>query len=623
MYLIPNPKHVRQREGRFYLSMNSQIVLPAKGQGNDVVKAGILKECIAKWAGLPLAVTRGKAKKEDICLRRDEALPAQAYRVEIGEDNIILSGGGEAGTLYAVGTFCQIVEQCAGALPCMQIEDEPDFLHRGYYLDQTRGRVLKLDELKKVVDRLCRYKINEFQLYVEHSYLFRDLSEMWREETPLTAEDILELDRYCMERQIELIPSLASFGHLYMLLSTKSYGSLCELEYSWNQPFSFWDRMAHHTINVADDASLRLVENMIEEYMVLFTSNRFNLCADETFDLGKGKSRVIAREKSVHRIYVDYVKELCHFLIERGKQPMFWGDILIDEPGLITELPEETICLNWGYAPDQGEEESRKIAETGVAQYLCPGVSGWNQWMNKIPDSYQNIVRMCSHARKYHALGILNTDWGDYGHVNAPDFSIPGLIYGAAFSWNREIMPMEEINRQISHVEFHDHSGRIVEVLSEISGLCLASWYDAVMYYEMQELDRKEGGRWDAWDELQQEEVADANLKLEELRRELLQIMAHMDTGRRGLMRAYDVCILGIQLWNEIGVYLGRRDAGLPVGGDAAQLAGRLETWFMAYKEVWRESSREGDLPRISKIICWYADRLRGREIWRWRNERI
>lgn len=623
MYLIPKPKHVRQREGYFYLSMNSRIVLPAKGHKNDAVQAGLLKDCILKWAGLPLAVTRGKIRKEDICLKLDETLSEQAYRVEIVEDNIILSGGGEAGILYAVETFCQIVEQCAGALPCMWIEDEPDFLRRGYYLDQTRGRVLKLDELKKVADRLCRYKINEFQLYVEHSYLFRDLSEMWREETPLTAEDILELDRYCLERQIELVPSMASFGHLYMLLSTKSYGSLCELEYSWNQPFSFRDRMAHHTINVTDDASLLLVENMIEEYMALFTSNRFNFCADETFDLGKGKSHKIAKEKGLHRIYVDYVKELCHFLIEHGKQPMFWGDILIAEPELIKELPEETICLNWGYAPDQGEEESRKIAETGAIQYLCPSVAGWNQWMNKIPDSYQNIVQMCSYAHKYHALGILNTDWGDYGHVNEPDFSIPGLIYGAAFSWNREVISMEEINRQISHVEFHDHSGRIVDVLSEISSLCLVSWYDAVMYYEMHELDRNEEGRWGAWDRLLQEEVSDANCRLEELRRELLQTTAYMDTERRGLMRAYDVCIMGIQLWNEIGVYLGHRDVGLPVEENAAKLAGCLETWFMAYKEVWRESSREGDLPRISKVICWYADRLRGREMWRWRNEKL
>ena len=34
----------------------------------------------------------------------------------------------------------------------------------------------------------------------------------------------------------------------------------------------------------------------------------------------------------------------------------------------------------------------------------------------------------------YHADGVLNTDWGDCGHINHPDFSLVGMIYGAAFS---------------------------------------------------------------------------------------------------------------------------------------------------------------------------------------------
>lgn len=620
MYLIPKPKSVEQREGCFFLSMESRIVLPVEGRGDGAVQAKILRDCIGKWAGLLLLVTRGKAEQGDIRLELDASLSGQAYRVEICENGAVLAGGDEAGLLYAVETLCQIAEQCAGALPCMRIVDAPDILHRGYYLDQTRGRVLKLEQLKKIADRLCRYKINEFQLYVEHTYLFRNLSEMWREETPLTSEDILELDRYCKERQIELIPSLASFGHLYTLLSTKSYGELCELEHSWNQPFSFRDRMMHHTINAADDASLCLVKDMIEEYMALFTSRRFNICADETFDLGKGKSSALAESKGVHRIYVDYVKELCGFLTERGRQPMFWGDILAAEPELIAELPKEVICLNWGYAPEQGEEETRRLADVGVTQYLCPGVTGWNQWMNRLPDSYENIVRMCSYAKKYHASGILNTDWGDFGHVNSPDFSIPGFIYGAAFSWNHEILPMEEINRQISHVEFHDASGRLVELLSEVSGLSLATWEHAVMYYEVHELSCEEKEYREIWKDLRQEDAACANRRLEELRRELLRTGASMDTERRGLMQAYDVCIRGIQVWNEIGAFLGQRDAGLPVEGDAFRLAGRLESWFMDYKKLWRITSREGDLPRISAVVFWYADRLRGREIWRRRD---
>ena len=33
--------------------------------------------------------------------------------------------------------------------------------------------------------------------------------------------DILELDRYCLDRGIELVPSLSTFGHLYKILGSK------------------------------------------------------------------------------------------------------------------------------------------------------------------------------------------------------------------------------------------------------------------------------------------------------------------------------------------------------------------------------------------------------------------
>ena len=79
-----------------------------------------------------------------------------------------------------------------------------------------------MDYLKQVADILCRYKINQWQLYIEHTYLFRDLSEAWREDTPLTAQEIMELDDYCAARHIELVPSPVYLGHMYRILSTKN-----------------------------------------------------------------------------------------------------------------------------------------------------------------------------------------------------------------------------------------------------------------------------------------------------------------------------------------------------------------------------------------------------------------
>lgn len=609
MILIPEPQEIIYREDCFECAFGTYIVC---GEGVEYLPARQLRDCVRQWAGLELAVVKGKARRGDIALAFAEGLKEQEYRLEVQAEGIRVLGGDGAGLLYGVQTLCQMVEQSGALLPGVTVRDFPEIARRGYYLDQTRGRVLKLEELKRMADRLCRYKINEFQLYVEHTYLFRDLSEMWRDTTPLTADEILELDAYCLERHIELVPSLASFGHLYMLLSTKSHEDLCELPDASGQPFSFWDRMRHHTVNVSDDRTLPFIKEMLEEYMALFRSDRFNLCADETFDLGKGRSSKLAEEKGVHRIYVDYLKELCSFLTERGKKPMFWGDVIAGEPMLARELPEGTVCLTWGYAPDQREEESRRMAEAKVPQYLCPGVSGWNQWMNRIGDSYRNIKKMCGYARKYHAVGILNTDWGDYGHINHPAYSVPGMIYGAAFSWNGKEILKEELDRQISVLEYRDGSGRLVGLMDELGDCSCFGWYEAVMLYEYVVLG--EPGEESDPDKLlesrrgEAEKAEQETVRLCGIRRELKRTAICMDSRARGLMQELELTAEGMDVWNNVGAALCRGDS------HSFELAERLEKWFMAYKESWRQVGKEGELAHIAEIVFWYADLLRGRK---------
>jgi hexosaminidase len=58
-------------------------------------------------------------------------------------------------------------------LPCLKIRDWPDFARRGVMLDISRGRVPKLETLLELVGHLADFKINEFQLYTEHTFAYR------------------------------------------------------------------------------------------------------------------------------------------------------------------------------------------------------------------------------------------------------------------------------------------------------------------------------------------------------------------------------------------------------------------------------------------------------------------
>ncbi|MDE7417315.1 MAG: beta-N-acetylhexosaminidase [Lachnospiraceae bacterium] len=621
MYLLPKPKRVVNRQGYYEISWNTVITIDEKMQENGSVCASILQECIRRYAGIECAVIKGKKRAGDIFLIMTPEYQAQEYQIQAREDGLVIAGGDGAAVLYGVQTLCQIIAQCGGVLQCMEIEDAPDIKYRGYFLDETRGRVLTLDYLKKMADRLSRYKINQFQLYVEHTYLFRELTEMWRDETPLTAEDILELDAYCRKLHIELVPALASFGHLYMLLSTRSYGELCERYGSWNAPFSFWDRMGQHTINTADDRALPLIKSMIAEYGALFTSDKFNICADETFDLGCEKSRAIAEQQGRDAMYIRYVKELCTFLKDRGKRVQFFGDIICRKPELIAQLPQDTLCLTWGYAPEQSVDACHAMAQAGAVQYLCPGVSGWNQWINLMENSYRNIVRMCGYGHQYHAEGILNTDWGDFGHVNHPEFSVPGMIYGAVFSWNKEEIAFDEINRQISLLEYGDTTGQTAGIMAKMSEYMLFGWRDAVVYYETvgQKHERDVDAQLpelllsdaDTADEM----VEKANQALQGLVTQMKRAAVFMNLQSRTLAGLVELAAEAIRLWNQIGAAIVHEERGESWRQEEAfALAGQLERWFMAYKRQWRTIGREGDLHHIAEIIFWYADCLRRRK---------
>lgn len=617
MYLIPAPAKLEKKEGAFLFTYETWMNVEPGCSFLVSRQAGFFNEEVKKILGYGAMLRRGFGQQGDIVLRRDDSVKEQGYVLDIGENGIVLAGG-EKGLWHGLQTLRQILEQNGAVVPAMHIEDAPALENRGYYFDAARGRVPKLDWLKKLADRMAYYKMNQLQLYIEHSYLFRGMTELWRDDTPLTAAEILELDHYCTERGIELVPSLSSFGHLFKLLSSKEYAHLCELEDSDKQPFSLKGRMHHHTINTTDPESLVLMKGMIGEYMELFSSRQFNICADETFDLGRGRSREAAERLGKDRVYINYVKELAQFLVDHGRRPMFWGDIILGFPEMIKELPEETICLNWGYAWNQREEDTKRMYEAGAVQYCCPGCCGWNQFVTLNWNSYHNVSRLCTYAEKYGAIGILNTDWGDYLHINHPDFSRVGMIYGAAFSWNTQIPSYEEINRQISRVEYHDSSEKLLEIVAKIQENVAFEWEAACAYREIR-MGIEEFAQFHRdkiMEFLPKMEGADEkNARLAEIKKELYGQIVHLDSDKKELIRPYVIAAEGIRLFNELGKVVTAADFGMKFDAmpDNWGLAKELETWLYYYKEMYREVSKETELRRIQALVCWYGDYLRER----------
>lgn len=176
-----------------------------------------------------------------------EETEKEAYSLDIESDRIKIAAKSSAGAFYAIQTLRQILRH--DEVPCCHIEDYPDFEVRGVYHDITRRKVPKLETLKNFVDELAYYKINSLQLYVEQCFPFEEYLDGLKPEESITAEEIKELDKYCIENFIELVPSLATFGHLYDLLQKDKYRHLCEIEDYEPDQVTWIERMKHHTID--------------------------------------------------------------------------------------------------------------------------------------------------------------------------------------------------------------------------------------------------------------------------------------------------------------------------------------------------------------------------------------
>ena len=96
----------------------------------------------------------------------------------------------------------------------------------------------------------------------------------------------------------------------------------------------------------------------------------------------------------------------------------------------------------------------------------------------------KNIKQMTIFAHKYNGEGLLNTDWGDFGHFQHPELSMIGIIYGAAFSWNSDIPEKSAINADISVIEYGDRSASLVEVISHMSNQAAVNWGEFIRILE-------------------------------------------------------------------------------------------------------------------------------------------
>ncbi len=404
----------------------------------------------------------GTTGGQSYLLRMTPPPPRDVLDGPSNEPACVITSGTTQGLALGLATLRQLLTQYAGKLPAVVISDEPSFATRGVMLDVSRCRVPTMEELRRVIDWLASLKCNHLQLYTEHTFAYAGHEEAWRGHSPITPEELRQLDEYAAGRGVRLVANQNCFGHLAAWLRLPKYQHLAETHGDW--VFDVWPRTGPFSLCPVDPGSIEFVKDLLGQLLPCLSTPLVNIGCDETFDVGFGRSNAAVEERGRAAVYLEFVAKVAAEARKLGKRPMFWADIALSHPECIPQIPPELISLAWGYEPSSPFEKwATTLSEAKREFWVCPGTSSWRSITGRTSERAGNISAAAAAGVAHGATGLLVCDWGDTGHHQQWPIAAHGIAQGLAAAWN-QAAEWEPVAASL-----HAHGDR---------GLLLGAWLD-------------------------------------------------------------------------------------------------------------------------------------------------
>ncbi|MDA0906120.1 MAG: beta-N-acetylhexosaminidase, partial [Verrucomicrobia bacterium] len=395
------------------------------------------------------------------------------FRIEVTPEEVVIHTGKPVGLFRALSKVWQMIHfaEPGDELPCLEIADYPVLKRRGFMLDISRCKVPTMEELFRLIDLLALIGYNELQLYIEHTFRFRDHEAVWKDASPLSGEEIRQLDQYCQERFIELVPNLNSFGHFERWLRHPAYRHMAECPDGFVRETPYIKR-DHGTTLKPNQQSLDFIDSLYEEYLPNFSSREFNVGLDEPWELGQGWSRQEVENRGKGKVYLRHLEGIRKLVEKHGKHMQFWSDVLLEDPENAKLLDKHASPIIWGYEPTHPfEEQAAAIARCGLEFCLAPGTGTWKSFTGRWPVAKKNIELACNQSQKHGAEGILLTSWGDCGNHQPWPTMYPGMLHGAQLSWNGKQVDENTLGQAIDCWVYRSTDSQIGKALLEMGKL--------------------------------------------------------------------------------------------------------------------------------------------------------
>jgi hexosaminidase len=442
--LIPAPKEVQLHTGSFRVRPTTRILVEFGHQAEDRIAAETLAEEIHDQSGLKITIRgeKSEAKQEPsaIVLARLEderikeflaskglkanSIGDQGYLLFSDASHLIVAANTGQGLFYGVQTLRQLLHADGHGLTCpaVSIRDWPSLEWRGVQDDISRGPIPTEDFMKHQIRTLAAYKVNLFGLYMEQVFDFASQPLVAPKEAALTPQEINALVDYAKQLYVTILPEQQTFGHLHHMLKYEIYSDVAE-------------RPHGHVLTPTKEQSYDIIKAMYSDLVPLFPGPFLHVGGDETFELGRGQTGARAAEVGLGRVYLEHMQKVSGVLQPYHKQLMFWGDIAVKYPQLLSILPKDMIAVPWDYdAKPSFDGIIKPYRDAGLRVVVAPGANNWSQVWPNLDVAFVNIRNFVRDGQKLGAVGMLNTTWNDDGE-SLYGMAWPALIFGAAAGW--------------------------------------------------------------------------------------------------------------------------------------------------------------------------------------------
>ena len=255
-----------------------------------------------------------------------------------------------------------------------------------------------------------------------------------------TKEEVRELDLYCKERGISLMPSIQTLGHFFFL---GKYGT-------------YFDYMDNREVLLIDDErTYTLIDKMFKAMSEYFTERYLIIGMDEAFGMGVGKYLALHGYHDRFELMARHLKRVLAIAEKYGFACEMWSDMFmrhvlteefLNKPkGEVREavqdiMPQDVTISHWSYFSLDKEKLSRELENHFKLSDNVSFTGALMKWFGFAPDNARTVKSLQMSMATAHECGVKTYNvalWADWGGEASWFGVLPSLFFASEFAYGR------------------------------------------------------------------------------------------------------------------------------------------------------------------------------------------